>query len=34
VLSDSWLAQQGIDIEPYEKALDAFSLTSEWREPR
>ncbi|HZA74188.1 MAG TPA: pyridoxal-phosphate dependent enzyme, partial [Propionibacteriaceae bacterium] len=32
--SDSWLAQQGLDIEPYEKALDAFSLTSEWREPR
>jgi cysteine synthase len=31
--SDSWLAQQGLDIEPYEKALDAFSLTGEWREP-
>jgi len=31
--SDSWLAQQGLDIEPYEKALDAFSLTGEWCEP-
>jgi cysteine synthase A len=31
--SDPWLTQQGLDIEPYEKALDTFSLTGEWREP-
>jgi cysteine synthase len=31
--SDSWLARQGLDIEPYDQALDAFSLTGDWREP-
>jgi cysteine synthase len=31
--SDSWLARQGLHIEPYEKALGAFSLTGDWREP-
>jgi cysteine synthase len=31
--SDAWLAAQGLEIEPYEKALDAFTLTGEWEEP-
>jgi len=31
--SDAWLAGQGLEIEPYEKALDAFALTGDWREP-
>jgi cysteine synthase len=31
--SDAWLAAHGLEIEPYEKALDLFTLTGEWQEP-
>jgi cysteine synthase len=31
--SDAWLTAQGLEIEPYDKALDAFTLTGVWEEP-
>ena len=30
--SDAWLAGQGLDIEPYSTAIDAFLATGDWRD--